>query len=932
MKFQDTEKLYRILFEQSPYGVIIADLETAAIIEFNDAFCTQLGYTRDEFAGMCVFDFEAAETPEETKRHIAEIERQGGDEFITKHRTKQGEIRDYMVLGKPIELSGKKFLLSIHRDITERMRIERAVKEERDKAQKYLDIAEVMLVVIDIEQKVTLINRKGCEILGYKESEIIGKNWFDNFIPQRNRTDVKAAFNKIIAREIGTAKYFVNPVLTRDDEERIISWNNTIITDEQGKIMGTLSSGEDITERERWEEELKLRSQLLDSATDSIYIRDSEGSFIYVNEAACKFLGYSREELMKMKLWQIVAPEYIERAKEQSRMISEKNHVIFESAHLRKDGSIVPVEVHGQVIEYKGKKLRMTISRDITERKRAEQALKENEERYRLLVEISPDAIFVQSEGRIVFMNSAGAKLFGADSPDQLVGKPLMSLVHPDYHQIVIERTRKTMKEGTIVPTMEEKYLRLDGTAVDVEVKAVPFIYHGKFSFQVIVRDITERKKMEEALASEAIRRRILIEQSRDGIVVLDQNGKVYEANKQFAEMLGYSPEEVRDLYVWDWEFQYPREQVQEMVRSVDETGDYLETRHRRKDGTIYDVAISTNGAVFAGQKLIFCVCREITERKHAEEELKLRAQLLDNANDSIFLHDFEGNFVYINETMCKSHGYSREELMNMKLPALIIPEYTRLLGQQYQDLIEKGHNKFESAHFHKDGSIIPMEIHSRLIELENRKFILTVARDITERKKFENAIKQLAYHDPLTGLPNRILFKDHVTLALAHAARYNNKLALMVVDLDKFKEINDTLGHDAGDQLLRDVGNRLLSTVRKTDTVSRMGGDEFVLLISEIINEEDAANVAQKILETIRKPFMFKRHKLNITPSIGIAVYPKDGKNINTLTKHADFAMYRVKQGRQNGYLRYMPNMSIKVSGKRSSSFKKPQTQKPKP
>ena len=285
-KFQETEKLYRTLFEQSPYGIIIADFKTAAIIEFNDTFCTQLGYTREEFAKMHVFDFEATETPEETKKHINKIERQGGDEFITKHRTKQGEIRDYIVLSKPIELSGKKFLLSIHRDITERQRIE---------------------------------------------------------------------------------------------------------------------------------EELKLRSQLLDSATDSIYIRDSEGHFIYVNETACKFLGYSREELMNMKLWQIIAPEYVERAKEQSQMISDISKIsdkatVFESAHLCKDGSIVPVEVHGQIIEYKGRKLRMTVCHDISERKRAEEELKLNAQ----LLDSVIDCVFLHNfDGTVIYANEKASSSLG---------------------------------------------------------------------------------------------------------------------------------------------------------------------------------------------------------------------------------------------------------------------------------------------------------------------------------------------------------------------------------------------------------------------------------------------------------------------------------------------------------------------------------------
>ena len=138
-----------------------------------------------------------------------------------------------------------------------------------------------------------------------------------------------------------------------------------------------------------------------------------------------------------------------------------------------------------------------------------------------------------------------------------------------------------------------------------------------------VVFDVTDSKQLEEALAQEAIRRRILVEQSRDGIVVLDQNGKVYEANRRFAEMLGYSAEEMRQLHVWDWDGQFSREQLQEMLRLVDADGGHFETVHRRKDGTVFDVEISTNGAVLAGQKLIFCVCRDISPRKAAERALQ---------------------------------------------------------------------------------------------------------------------------------------------------------------------------------------------------------------------------------------------------------------------------------------------------------------------
>jgi diguanylate cyclase (GGDEF)-like protein len=182
------------------------------------------------------------------------------------------------------------------------------------------------------------------------------------------------------------------------------------------------------------------------------------------------------------------------------------------------------------------------------------------------------------------------------------------------------------------------------------------------------------------------------------------------------------------------------------------------------------------------------------------------------------------------------------------------------------------------------------------------------LTRDITERKRAEEELAYMATHDALTGLPNRWLLNDRLTLELARAQRNRQMLALMLLDLDRFKDVNDTLGHPAGDKLLQVVGRRLRSLVRKSDTVARMGGDEFMLLslFPGIKREEDTVKIAQRILEAFRRPFVFDGHEIHITTSIGIAIYPDDGKDADTLIKNADIAMYRAKQRGRDNYQRY--------------------------
>jgi len=209
-----------------------------------------------------------------------------------------------------------------------------------------------------------------------------------------------------------------------------------------------------------------------------------------------------------------------------------------------------------------------------------------------------------------------------------------------------------------------------------------------------------------------------------------------------------------------------------------------------------------------------------------------------------------------------------------------------------------------------KDGSYVQVEAQSSLIRRDGKPYAVQgIARDITERKMFEQKLSEMATHDFLTGLPNRVLLNDRFTMALAQAHRNKHRLAIVAIDLDRFKSVNDTLGHQAGDDLLKGIAKRLKESVRSSDTVARMGGDEFLLLMPELHMTGDAIKIIEKIAAAFKEPFVIEGSRLNMSASMGLAIYPDDGEDMEALMRKSDDAMYNIKRhGPSEGRPRHIP------------------------
>jgi diguanylate cyclase (GGDEF)-like protein/PAS domain S-box-containing protein len=273
-----------------------------------------------------------------------------------------------------------------------------------------------------------------------------------------------------------------------------------------------------------------------------------------------------------------------------------------------------------------------------------------------------------------------------------------------------------------------------------------------------------------------------------------------------------------------------------------------------------------------------------------------------------------EGFLVIDDQHRMVDFNRAMQEIVDLPPSAILgkpFPDTIRKQIYQDHDFNEPKEFKIELALYVKNKlHYYSVNVSPLKIEHKHSGGYVLVFHDFTERKLMEDAVKQIAYYDPLTGVPNRALFNDRAEIALEEASRFKRKLAVLVIDLDKFKDINDTYGHDAGDQVLQDIAVRISSAVRRIDTVSRLGGDEFIVLLPEIAGEETAQVVAQRIMDGVARPFLCSGHEFQITISIGIAVFPDDALELKTLVKYSDTAMYHVKQTGRNGYTRYRTGM----------------------
>jgi len=503
-----------------------------------------------------------------------------------------------------------------------------------------------------------------------------------------------------------------------------------------------------------------------------LLVDPDDGQIIDANPAAETFYGWPREQIRQMNIADIntLSNEQVQEEMQSARR-AHRNH--FRFRHRRADDSICDVEVFSGTVELQGRELLYSIVLDATARAQAEDALRHSEHRFRTLVDHAPDAVIIQANGRIRYVNHRAMELFAATKRDDLFGQSMLERVHPDWRDRQRERARRILNTRRALDPTEMEFLRLDGRQVPVEIACMPIVHDDEPAVLIVARDITERRRAEQRLRlAETV-----FTSTGEGIMITDNRPCILAVNPAFTEITGYSEAEVlgRNPKILQSGRQ-DRKFYQHMWRTLAEKGSWQgELWNRRKDGSIY-------------------------------------------------------------------------------------PQISRInaIGD--------------------DGEV---------------RYYVAVVTDLTELKSSEERIEHLYYHDLLTGLPNRTLFRARLERALAHAGPSERAVCMLQVDLDGFKHINESLGLNVGDEVLLKTVERLRRLLAPEQILARIGADEFAVLLH---GEQRAASLAKEIVKSMSRPMQVEGRTLFVTASVGLANCTSTGCGVETMLRHCNTAVHQAK------------------------------------
>ncbi|HSV20190.1 MAG TPA: PAS domain-containing protein [Casimicrobiaceae bacterium] len=922
LEIEAGQREHRLRLVTDSVGLPILYFDRQQKLRFaNRPFADWIGAQADDLIGHPLRDFMSSDALTEMQGYIERAFAGATVSYERRERKASGESRWVRVTLFPDREVGGRVggAFAVFHDIDDDVRIRDAMKDQQSQLRLFADNIPGPIAYLDRSLHYTFVNQAFANWVCKPQDEIYGKTPFEVMT-----TEVAAFLRPVLKRaQAGEHVEYERIGQNANGQRRWMHGRIAPDLDASGKVRGLYCTEYDIHDLKLTEQALAAREEQLRLFTDNIpepvvYL-DSDRRYVFVNEAFLRLYGLQRDQVIGKRPDEVLGLESAQAlAPGRERVITEGEAITYERAVLDANGRtrwirarcVPDLNFDGTV---KGE---YVVGHDITDLKLAQDALAARESQLRAIMDGVPAPVaYIDREEHCHYVNRTFLQYFGLTA-SQVAELRLRDVVgHGIYQSAQAMLTRALEGEST---AFDRLVPGANGVRRWMTIRVVPDAgpsgeVHGAF---VLMNDIHGLKQAQEALRASEAELRLIMDNVPARVSYIDRDYRYRFLNRHNEEWLGESRKELAGRKVHEVAGEQRFMLLQPLLDRVLE-GEAFSTEmmlpqpngELKWEGIHYAPNRDSEGNVVG----IYAVHTDVHDQKRNEEALRRANWMLSShiSNTPLAVLEWDPDLRLIRWSPQAENifGWTGDEILGMSLtdnPMIHgddVEAIVGLVGKLMTGLEPRATNL--TRNYRKNGDVIWCEwYHSALLGDDNQVVsILSFVQDVSSRIQAEERLQYMATRDALTGLPNRLLLHERLTQAIAHARRAGRRVGVLFIDLDRFKNVNDTLGHRIGDELLKHVTQALSAALRETDLLARLGGDEFMVIVDDFDDPQVLGRIAQKLLDAIAQPFKIEEHDIYVTSSIGIAVYPDDSDDPEELLKHADVAMYRSKDLGRNTY-----------------------------
>ena len=847
---------------------------------------------------------------------------------------KESQERQSLILVLAI-LAQAILILFLFYDISRRKQLQTELKQVASTLTNIMDSStEVAVITTDVQGVITEFNSGAEKLLGYSAEELVGKETPMKFHSEKEVETRSQKLSEALNRPVKGFQVFTEKLT--EDSSQYRDWTyirkdgvsvpvSLIITpllDENDQKVGYLGVAQDVTELHRSQQALiEARNQLeatLDTIPDLLFEVDREGCILNFHTADIKSL-YLKPEQFVGKNVNDVLPESVGDVIFQAMaeaLETGRSHGLEYSLAQNGKQSCYELSVSTKINQKNEVVSFIFLARDVTTRVQQSKELAEKDERLELILSASKIGQWDWDiESNVMLWDERSYTMLGyAPGAFKVDYDKWASLLHPD-DAYVMERLKAHLeKDDAYSVDYRMRSGEGDWVWVESQGQTVKWDAKGRPTRMVGIHlDISDRKRSEDLLVKNEERLRTIFEILPVGVTLTDKEGRIVECNSASEVLLGISREEhlARKHNAKEWRIYRPdgTEMPPEEFASVRSLKEQITIKNQimkvcHSKGCVW-LNVSATPLNHPTYGLVVTYI-DISDKREAEERLNLAASVFTHAREGIMITDKHARIMDVNTGFTQITGYEREEVLGLN-PNILNSgcQSKEFYNLMWKTLFEEGHWSGEIWNRNKNGTVYPQMITITAIKNSDgmTQNYLALFTDITSLKEQQKQLEHIAHYDALTQLPNRSLLADRLQQAIFTSQRHNSLLAVLFIDLDGFKKVNDHHGHDAGDELLVELSKRMKNILREEDTLARIGGDEFVVVLVNLEAPSDCEIILRRLLESTSESVYIEGEAVSVSASIGVTFYPKDNVDADLLMRHADQAMYQAKQSGKNRY-----------------------------